>query len=134
MSKSNPADPLEMIKALWGQMPTPLPGFVVPSVDADELEKRIADLKAVEGWLKANLSMLQTTIHGLEVQRSTLQALKSMAAQASDAANSGAGEASSAWPWSLLQQAGAAWAQSAETKAADTAATTTHKPRSRRKP
>lgn len=133
MSKSNPADPLEMIKALWGQMPTPLPGFVVPSVDADELEKRITDLKAVEGWLKTNLSMLQTTIHGLEVQRSTLQALKSMAAQASDAANSGAGE-SAAWPWSLLQQAGAAWAQTAETKASDTADAPTRKPRSRRKP
>ena len=34
-----------------------------------KLDKHITDLKAVEGWLRMNLSMLQMTIQSLEMQR-----------------------------------------------------------------
>ena len=74
--KSPPPDPFEAIKALWGNMGFAMPGMVTPTFDTGELDKRIADLKAVEGWLQMNLGMLQTTIQGLEMQRSTLAAMQ----------------------------------------------------------
>ena len=42
----------------------------------EEIDGHAADLKAVEGWLQMNLGMLQTTIQGLEMQRSTLAAMQ----------------------------------------------------------
>lgn len=79
-------DTLEFVKNLWGGMGVPgvgmsglgTSGLGVPSMSTDELDKRIADLKAVESWLNLNLSMLRTSIQALEVQRGTLAALKSM--------------------------------------------------------
>jgi len=75
-AKAPPPDPFEAIKALWGSMGFAMPGMVTPTFDIGELDKRIADLKAVEGWLQMNLGMLQTTIQGLEMQRSTLTAMQ----------------------------------------------------------
>lgn len=62
-----------------------MPGIVTPTLDVEELEKKIKDLKAVEVWLKMNLSMLQMTIQGLEVQRNTLSSLKAFGKVLSDA-------------------------------------------------
>lgn len=75
-STGTPPDPFEAIKALWGSMGFAMPGMVAPTFDAGELDKRIADLKAVEGWLQMNLGMLQTTLQGLEMQRNTLAAMQ----------------------------------------------------------
>jgi hypothetical protein len=96
-------DPLEFLKSFWGNVGFPIPGMVAPTLDTDELGRRIADLKAVEGWLKANLSMLQMTIQGLEVQRATLAAVQSMgqAASGEGVANPFANPA--LWPWNLVQ-------------------------------
>src|SRR5690606_23055250 len=44
---------------------------------------RISDLRAVENWLRMNLSMLSSTIQGLEVQRATISTLKSFMHSAS---------------------------------------------------
>ncbi|WP_353146469.1 PhaM family polyhydroxyalkanoate granule multifunctional regulatory protein [Pollutimonas bauzanensis] len=52
-------------------------------MSVEELERRIGDLRAVENWLRMNLSMLSSTIQGLEVQRSTIATLKSFMASAS---------------------------------------------------
>ena len=85
---------LEMFKTMWGQnaagqMPGQFPfttdtskaaggfGSAFPGLDVDELEKRIKDLKSVENWLNLNLSILKSTIQGLEVQHATMMALKS---------------------------------------------------------
>lgn len=73
-----PTDPLEFLKTLWSGVGAPLPGLLTPTLDVNELDKRISDLKTVEGWLKTNLGMLQMTIQGLEVQRGTLAALDAM--------------------------------------------------------
>jgi hypothetical protein len=51
-----------------------------PTLSVDELDKKIADLKAVEAWLNVNVSMLRGTIQTLEVQRGTIATLKSMGA------------------------------------------------------
>ena len=72
MSHESHSDPLEFVRNMWGNMGFSLPGMVTPTMDVDELEKRITDMKAVEGWLKMNLNMLQMSIQGLEMQRATL--------------------------------------------------------------
>jgi hypothetical protein len=85
---------LEMFNTMWGQnqtgqMPGQFPfttdaskaaggfGSAFPGLDTDDLEKRIKDLKSVENWLNLNLSILKSTIQGLEVQHATMMALKS---------------------------------------------------------
>lgn len=71
-------DSVEFVKRAWSTLNIPSP--LVPTVDIDELDKRIADLKAVEQWLNLNLSMLHGTIQGLEIQRGTLAAVKAFGA------------------------------------------------------
>ncbi len=103
-------DPMELLKNMWGNMGFTLPGIVTPTLDTDELGKRIADLKAVEGWLKSNLGLLQMTIQGLEMQRSTLLALQQMsqAAQGGEEnpANPFLNPATWSMPWNLGNHAG----------------------------
>ena len=81
-SKSIPnlsvTDGFDFVKKIWGSLP--LPSGMSPTTDLNELDKRIADLKAVEQWLNINLSMLRTTIHGLEVQRGTIATIQSFGA------------------------------------------------------
>ena len=87
-------DSLELMKKMWGmaglpgtptpgnlaamamRLPQQLPSMVAPTLDVNELDKRIADLRAVEQWLELNSSMLRTTIQTLEVQRATIATLK----------------------------------------------------------
>jgi len=107
--ESKPQDPLEFMKSMWGGMGFSLPGMVTPTVDADELDKRITDMKAVEGWLKLNLNMLQMSIQGLETQRAMLAAMKTMGQSAGSSETQANPFANPAlWPWNLMQQPGAA--------------------------
>lgn len=82
------SDTLDFVKNLWGSMSVPginLPSMASPSLSVDELDKKIADLKAVESWLNVNVSMLRGTIQALEVQRGTIATLKSMGATLANA-------------------------------------------------
>lgn len=102
-------DPLDFVRGMWNNMGFSLPGMVTPTLDIDELDKRIADLKAVENWLKMNLSMLQMTTQGLEMQRAAIAAVKAMSQHASE---SGAKAppadqpnpfaAAAMWPWNVM--------------------------------
>lgn len=87
-------DSLDLMKKMWGiaglpglsnpanlaamamRLPQQLPSMMAPTFDVNELEKRIADLRAVEQWLELNATMLRTTIQTLEVQRATIATLK----------------------------------------------------------
>ena len=71
-----PQDPFEMFRRLWGPLGVPIPGMAMPTLDPQEVEKRIADLKSVEGWLTMNLNMVKLSIQGLEMQKATLQAMQ----------------------------------------------------------
>jgi len=109
MSDKQP-DPFEFLKQLWSPMGLPMPGMVTPSLDVDEIEKKINDLKSVENWLNLNLNMLRLSIQGLEMQKNTLAALKAMqpgapGAGASGGANNPFGDPS-AW-MNMMQQAAA---------------------------
>ncbi len=58
-----------------------LPGigqWVAPTLNPEELEKRIEELRTVQFWLEQNARMLGTTIQALEVQRMTLSTLQTM--------------------------------------------------------
>lgn len=102
--QGNATDPLEMLRQMWSAAGVPLPGMVAPTLDIDDLDKRIKDLKTVENWLAMNLNMLQATIQGLEVQRSTLTALKAMSEQTAAGAPAGTPPnpfAQAMWPWNL---------------------------------
>jgi len=113
------AEGFDLVKKVWGvtglpMLPTPssmaqfatrlpqtLPSMIAPTLDVEELDKRIADLRAVEQWLNLNLSMLRTTVQSLEVQRNTIATLKSFGgAMLSAAANPQAAPVAPAnWPY-----------------------------------
>ena len=99
-------DPMEMFRRLWGPLGIPLPGMAMPTLDPAEIEKRIAELKAVDGWLSMNLNMLRMAIQGLEVQKTALEAMRATAKVGLDAASAGARDPNPMlWPWAAMQQA-----------------------------
>ena len=71
-----PQDPFEMFRRLWGPLGVPIPGMAMPTLDPQEVEKRIVELRSVEGWLTMNLNMVKFAIQGLEVQKAALQAMQ----------------------------------------------------------
>ena len=83
---------------------------LTPPMNPEELERKIAELKSVENWLKLNLSMLSSTIQGMEVQLATITTLKSFVAAATPAAQEPTAAASSEVPaaaqawWNMLTQ------------------------------
>lgn len=72
---------MEMMRKAWAGLAGPgglaqsLP--MAPPMNLEELERRIAELRTVESWLRMNLSMLSSAIQGMEVQRSTIATLRS---------------------------------------------------------
>lgn len=60
--------------------------WVAPTLDPEELGKRIEELKTVQFWLEQNARMIGTTVQALEVQRMTLTTLKTMNVQVADLA------------------------------------------------
>ncbi len=73
-SLGNMLESVELVKKAWSGLN--LPSSLAPTMDLEELDKRIADLKTVEQWLNVNLSMLRGTIQGMEIQRGTIAAVK----------------------------------------------------------
>lgn len=118
---TNPTDSMDFLRKMWGNMGIPVPGMVVPTLDVNELEKRITDLKAVEGWLKMNLNMLQLHIQGLEMQCGTLTAMKNLG-QSGDPADAASNPFTNPalWPWNVMQQAAVAATSATPEPKADT--------------
>ena len=71
-----PPDPFEMFRRLWGPLGVPVPGMAMPTLDPNEIERRIQELKSVEGWLNMNLNVLRMSIQGLEMQKAGLKAMQ----------------------------------------------------------
>ena len=68
------------------QMPS-LGSWIAPTLNVEELDKRIQELKAVQFWLDQNAMALKATIQALEVQKMTLATLKGMNFNMSEMAN-----------------------------------------------
>ncbi len=131
--QSTMQDPFELFRRLWGPLGLPVPGMAMPTLDPQEIEKRIAELRSVEAWLTVNLNMLRMAVQGLEMQKTALQAMRA-AAEAGKAAGTAAAPQAEAlaglaastaantmlWPWAVMQQAakgGAPGGGAAEDKA-----------------
>src|SRR4051794_2297756 len=68
------------------QMPG-LSNWIAPTLNVEELDKRISELKAVHFWLDQNGKALAATIQALEVQKMTLATLKGMNFRMADVAD-----------------------------------------------
>lgn len=71
----------DFLQGLVKNASSALPHFgqwVAPTLNPEELEKRIEELRTVQFWLEQNARMLGATIQALEVQRMTLSTLKTM--------------------------------------------------------
>ena len=72
------------------QAPAAMPNlssWVAPTLNVEELDKRIGELKAVSFWLDQNAKALAATIQALELQKMTLATLKGMNFNMADIAN-----------------------------------------------
>lgn len=76
-----------------------------PTLDPAELEKKIAELKSVESWLKLNLSMLSSTIQGMEVQHATITTIRQFVSAQPNAqmGTEQSTDAAQAW-WAMLTE------------------------------
>ena len=77
--ESAPRDLFEFFQTMWNPTSFPIPGMFTPTMNIDEIDRKIAELQAVENWLKMNLTFLQMTIKTLEMQRSALQTIQESA-------------------------------------------------------
>ncbi len=66
-----------LVKGAGAGMPN-IGQWIAPTLDAEELEKRIGELRTVQFWLEQNARLLGATIQALEVQRMTLSTLKTL--------------------------------------------------------
>lgn len=71
-------DFLQSLMGSAGQMAPAMGRWVAPTLDPDELDKRIDELKTVQFWLEQNSRMIGATVQALEVQRMTLSTLRTM--------------------------------------------------------
>jgi hypothetical protein len=78
------------------QLPPSLTQWIAPTTSIEDIDKKIADLKAVQGWLETNTSLLKATVQALEVQRMTISTLKSMKLSLADVPGYAAGAAKQA--------------------------------------
>ncbi len=77
----------DFLQSLVKNAGSALPGigqWVAPTLNPEEVEKRIEELRTVQFWLEQNGRMLGATIQALEVQRMTLSTLKTMNVQMDD--------------------------------------------------
>jgi hypothetical protein len=61
-----------------GQAAPAMGQWVAPTLNPDELEKRVSELKTLQFWLEQNARMIGMTVQALEVQRMTLSTLQTM--------------------------------------------------------
>jgi len=93
-------DAMEFMQKMWNPFGMPIPGFGVPGVpatpapgqggglpfpnpaamfatlDPAEVERKIGDLKVIEGWLQMSLNLMQMSIKTMELQKASLEALR----------------------------------------------------------
>jgi hypothetical protein len=67
-----------LMQGAAGQAAPAMGQWIAPTLNPDELEKRISELKTLQFWLEQNARMIGMTVQALEVQRMTLSTLQSM--------------------------------------------------------
>jgi len=111
----SPQEAMDFMQKMWNPLGVPIPGFNLPgtqapgpagampfpnpatmfaTLDPAEVDRKIGELKIVEGWLTMSLSMMQMSIKTLELQKAALEALRAAQAPAAAAAAPEGGSAS----------------------------------------
>jgi len=80
-----PKDWFEFMQKMWNPMSFPVSGMITTTVNVEEIERKILELKAVESWLTVNTGFVQMTIKTLEMQRSALETLRAAGDAAANA-------------------------------------------------
>ena len=101
-----PEQAFEFMQKMWNPFGFAMPGAVAPpapgmpqapppfpnplamfaTLDPAEVEKKIGELRVIEGWLAMSLNFMQMSIKTLELQKASLEALRAGAAAASEPA------------------------------------------------
>ena len=71
-----PKDWFDFMQKMWNPMSFPLPGMITPTVNIEEIDKKIGELKSVETWLTMNTGFVQMTIKTLQMQKAALESLR----------------------------------------------------------
>jgi len=71
-----PADPAGGAAGAMPGMPFPSPAAMFAALDPAEVERKINDLKIIEGWLAMSLNMMQMSIKTMELQKASLEAMR----------------------------------------------------------
>ena len=58
-----------------GMLPFPNPAAMFAALDPVEVERKIGELRIIEGWLAMSLNLMQMSIKTLELQHASLEAL-----------------------------------------------------------
>ena len=104
-----PQDALTFMQTMWNPFGVAIPGFGVPGAEAGappgapplmpfgnpaamfaaldpaEVERKIGELRIIEGWLQMSLSMMQMSIKTMELQKASLEAMRAATAPAKPA-------------------------------------------------
>jgi hypothetical protein len=93
-----PQDALEFMQKMWNPFGVPIPGYTMPGApgagqtgamplpnpaamfatfDPAEIERKIGEMKIVESWLAMTLNVTQMSIKTMELQKASLEALRS---------------------------------------------------------
>ncbi|HET9046335.1 MAG TPA: PhaM family polyhydroxyalkanoate granule multifunctional regulatory protein [Casimicrobiaceae bacterium] len=57
-------------------MPFPNPAAMFAALDPAEVERKINELRIIEGWLAMSLNMMQMSIKTMELQKASLEAMR----------------------------------------------------------
>lgn len=100
----SPQDALEFMQKMWNPLGVPVPGFGVPGVapagaagpasaaggampfpnaaamfaaiDPHEVQRKIDELRIIEGWLQMTINLMQMSIKTMELQKASLEAMR----------------------------------------------------------
>src|SRR5438128_1520101 len=95
---STPQEMFELFQRMMNPMAFPMQSLLFPNLSVEEVERKISELKSIESWLTANLSMLQLSIKTMEYQRSLL--LGGDDPKSEKPVNPFAN--ASLWPWNMM--------------------------------
>ena len=65
--------------------PFPNPLAMFATIDPAEIDKKIAELRVIENWLAMSLNFMQMTVKTLELQKTSLEALRAAATSGAQA-------------------------------------------------
>ena len=85
-----PQGPADAPAAMPG-MPFPNPAAMFAALDPAEIERKINELRVIEGWLAMSLNMMQMSIKTMELQKASLEAMRAGHAPASNRPPGGKG-------------------------------------------